>query len=276
MQAAKKRLGLMAREKALAASASSPTRLYHYTNAAGLEGILDSKTIWATQFDFLNDRSEFFYAADVIKERLGERGDDFGSTVKSIDEIVKTMLTLPHYVASFCEHSDLLSQWRGYAQTNDGYAVGFRFQNLLRKQDPKRGVQLAQLIYPRAEQNRCVDLVLDAVRKTVEKSTGKANEFGLLATLNLLPFLHRFKHELFSGEGEWRLIGSADDVTPEKFRIVRGHFVPYIAFPLEADDIDVIVQGPGTYRAGNKEAIERFAKLNGFTPTVISSELPLV
>jgi hypothetical protein len=31
-----------------------PELLFHYTNAKGLHGILSSKTLWATGFQFLN------------------------------------------------------------------------------------------------------------------------------------------------------------------------------------------------------------------------------
>ena len=37
-------------------------RLFHYTSAEGLYGILDSECLWATHFKFLNDSSEFFAA----------------------------------------------------------------------------------------------------------------------------------------------------------------------------------------------------------------------
>jgi hypothetical protein len=278
MDNAKSGVGLIveAREKALMSLAPRPESLYHYTNAAGLKGIIESKTIWATQFDFLNDRTEFLYAIDVIKGRLEARGDVFSPAAFSIGDIGKTLTKQPHYVASFCEHHDLLSQWRGYAQTNDGYSVGFRFQDLARKKDLARGVDLVQLIYQRSEQDRLLDMVLDAGQEAIDASPGASIKIATATVINLLPFFYRFKHELFSGESEWRLIGSADDVTPEKFRVVGGHFVPYIEFPLEAGDIDLVVQGPGAYRDGNKEAIERFAKLHGFTPTVISSGVPLV
>ena len=37
--------------------------LYHYTSMSGLAGILESRTVWATEFGALNDTSELTYAA---------------------------------------------------------------------------------------------------------------------------------------------------------------------------------------------------------------------
>jgi len=34
--------------------------LHHYTSFAGISGILESQTIWATQFSHLNDSSEVY------------------------------------------------------------------------------------------------------------------------------------------------------------------------------------------------------------------------
>ncbi|HLK69493.1 MAG TPA: hypothetical protein VKU19_38955 [Bryobacteraceae bacterium] len=90
-----------------------PEHLYHYTNGEGLWGILRTRTIWATQFDFLNDRSEFTYAFEVVKERLTAQAGAEASAelIPKLDKGVNQQP--PHYVASFCVDGDLLSQWRG-------------------------------------------------------------------------------------------------------------------------------------------------------------------
>jgi len=41
--------------------------LSHYTTRHGLEGILETETLWATHFLELNDRSEFFYAWNALQ-----------------------------------------------------------------------------------------------------------------------------------------------------------------------------------------------------------------
>ncbi len=43
-------------------------RIFHYTSAQGLYGILESKCFWATHFQFLNDSKEFYVARDSLIE----------------------------------------------------------------------------------------------------------------------------------------------------------------------------------------------------------------
>ena len=42
-----------------------PAAVYHYTDAAGLQGILDSGVLWATDYRYLNDSSELRYIFDL-------------------------------------------------------------------------------------------------------------------------------------------------------------------------------------------------------------------
>jgi hypothetical protein len=44
-----------------------PPLLYHYTDATGLLGIVQSRAIWATHIRYLNDAQEFDYAADLAR-----------------------------------------------------------------------------------------------------------------------------------------------------------------------------------------------------------------
>ncbi len=44
--------------------------LWHYTTGAGLQGILESGTIYATQVACLNDSTEIRYASSLFKKAL--------------------------------------------------------------------------------------------------------------------------------------------------------------------------------------------------------------
>ena len=46
------------------------SELFHYTNGDGLRGILNSKTLWATNFRDLNDFSEIVHAKKFIEEAI--------------------------------------------------------------------------------------------------------------------------------------------------------------------------------------------------------------
>jgi hypothetical protein len=47
--------------------------LHHYTNLSGLEGIYQSQTLWAMQFDQQNDPTEFSVLKKPLTIALGER-----------------------------------------------------------------------------------------------------------------------------------------------------------------------------------------------------------
>jgi len=45
-------------------------RLYHYTTAEGLRGIVESHELWATAAYYLNDSAEVAYGCKVVSEAL--------------------------------------------------------------------------------------------------------------------------------------------------------------------------------------------------------------
>ncbi|WP_114129889.1 MULTISPECIES: DUF2971 domain-containing protein [Thalassospira] len=146
--------------------------LFHYTNQAGLLGILNSNDLWASSYKFLNDREEVVFFKKVLRNSLlpffernlrnkrdldvmqsallrlhgysnlaSQQADEF------IDVLYKTTfqpqggrkeLVHPFFV-SFCSHSDsyekkngLLSQWRGYG-SDGGFAIEFDVKELSRQ-----------------------------------------------------------------------------------------------------------------------------------------------
>ena len=104
-----------------------PEVLYHYTSAEGLLGIVQSGEIWSTNVLYLNDSSELSHATEVLRSELDatplQLQPNAGTFSMSIP-VYSHDLALDHFVASFCEGSDLLSQWCGYG-TGAGYAIGF-------------------------------------------------------------------------------------------------------------------------------------------------------
>jgi Protein of unknown function (DUF2971) len=134
--------------------------VFHYTDSAGLLGILSSKSLFATHYRYLNDVSEGSLIRDLILPILedeireinpklrergllrgfyefhGARGDRlqaegfYTSLVNGLDNAT------PPFVLSFCRHTEdktiehgLLSQWRGYAGSA-GFAIEFDVDEL--------------------------------------------------------------------------------------------------------------------------------------------------
>ena len=94
-----------------------PHRLYHYTSADGLLGIMRTETLWATCARYMNDASEVTYGQQIVCESVeaaakAETGiarewlDRFVGVIPRVHDAHET------YIASFCETPDMLSQWR--------------------------------------------------------------------------------------------------------------------------------------------------------------------
>lgn len=133
----------------------SHDELYHYTTAAGLSGILRSKSLWATHASFVNDEEEIlgFYNR-VLPKILRPVFRKHVENIKDQPEFQKQQGNMPfelyceeqfgkimrgarsaaslwhdHYITSFSTTTDpwerkhgLLSQWRAYGP-DGGYAL---------------------------------------------------------------------------------------------------------------------------------------------------------
>ena len=108
--------------------------LYHYTGINGFMGIMENRELWATNSKYLNDKMECRQglkdSINVIEELWD--GNHLRNSVypillwNKIQDILKYKNDSNIYSISFCQESDLLSQWRGYGRRG-GVAIGFDF-----------------------------------------------------------------------------------------------------------------------------------------------------
>lgn len=142
--------------------ATAHPELFHYTSRLGLEGILKSQCLWATNYRHLNDSTEIILFKDKLKEILEPTVRDIfvGMVVDGIgkpgdlakygglDAVVKhdasewvdkcfESFDDEIYIASFCgtskdeyiRRNGLLSQWRSYGQ--GGFCIELDTRRLL-------------------------------------------------------------------------------------------------------------------------------------------------
>ncbi len=121
------------------ADRAEPELLYHYTTEKGLYGILESDTIWATHYKFLNDSSERTLGFDIYRNATESVDRSTLVIPQHIMQAEREVLCnyfneIDAYVVSFTKDSwdygrdypgDRLSQWRGCAQGTQGYCLGF-------------------------------------------------------------------------------------------------------------------------------------------------------
>lgn len=205
--------------------------IFHYTNSAGLLGILQTKCLFATDYRYLNDLSEGSMIRDLILpifereieeiikvlvekellrgfyEGLGSRGNRlqaegfYKSLVNSFNQ------TTPPCVLSFCRHSKpktiehgLLSQWRAYAGSV-GFAIEFDETELLELLK----VEHEKFVYPvmKSDYVRYTDygelfdpnaydgVAKELTRRTFERFGGK-DVSALTGRMDLDPVMFKF------------------------------------------------------------------------------------
>jgi hypothetical protein len=116
----------------LANVSDAPTDpLYHYTDAAGLLGIVKNQEIWFSNIFHLNDSDELSYGLGMALDILHKISNDSNNRfLTGFCQIFERFITHKYgnifgfYVASFSRAKDDLGQWRAYAADGKGFALG--------------------------------------------------------------------------------------------------------------------------------------------------------
>lgn len=272
-----------------------PEIVYHYTNAAGLHGIISSGQFWATDIWFLNDAEELNYARMSVLDELQRRADIIappdvdgytdaeGSRALVLRNIHKELDASPAtspectyhvYVACFCDSGDLLSQWRAYGG-DLGYAVGFRSDALLDVATSRSGGNFMGVTYGIDTARPRLDQVLENLAPAPTGRPGSKANVKLMQ--EVLPIVATIKHPTFSEEREWRLFcaqwGLGDGLN---FRSGAVGLIPYINLPFPKEAISSLIVGPGRYsdvrKRGALKLLEAFGL--GHVP-ITGSESPI-
>ncbi len=268
---------------------SQPDLLWHYTNLAGLLGIIEHQELWATDLRYLNDSTEFKYGLERVLAVLRQRDDRYGDVADLFEEIADAVETIIQaFVVCFSTHHDNLSLWRGYG--HQGYALGFERDKLEQYFGVSPFVEifpprLQQIAYKQGLQESLVDAVLAQHRIEPDPDTdGGAANIPLIMHLYLLT--GALKHPAFRDEGEIRLTFSRDieDTGSDvKFREGKLGPTPYLPLPL-TDSAGVfkeallrkIVVGPTPYPSEAERGVRQFLETRGLRDVkVTSSEVPL-
>jgi hypothetical protein len=228
--------------------AELPELLFHYTSSGGMRGILESSRLWATNYRFLNDASEVGYGMalfeSLVQEKLASSSTDVISeflgrtlhTANAFDGMFDC------YIACFCEQDDLLNQWRVYAGTGGGYALGFRAKEIGQRWGellPTQDFLLRKVVYDEGLQRRLISEVLECATLALSKATqgiSVADANNLIARCcqfvrsEVADYLFCFKHPAFAVEQEWRLchIVSPGEEGHVQFRDGPYGLTPYV------------------------------------------------
>lgn len=222
------------------AQATLPGCLYHYTTQTGVLGIVEKAELWATKIQYMNDATEFGLALSMAREELNRLFEISTSSSKkvacsSFQRSLSGLEDINIFAVCLCEDGDLLSQWRGYAGDNQGYAIGFDTHALTQAALPM-GFTLGKCTYDRDLQQRNVN---EAVAYCLEEEEAIPSRTNWAYHGPLADILFRcgafFKDRSFSEEMEWRLLSPTVTFHESRiaFRAGRSMVTPYYALPIK-------------------------------------------
>jgi hypothetical protein len=256
--------------------------LAHYTNLAGLYGILETGQLWASNIAFLNDREELLHGVKCARRALSTIINDGKLRVwrDAIREVVKQIEDgrLPNtYAACFCEKTDLLSQWRGYGGNEQGICLAFDTSGLDALKSGKRSF-LAPVQYGLVKGKTTLRNSLRARLLAIDEDdfTAMGEDQKRDTVYNVLSeLIPRFKHKGFEAELEWRLVIQHETLRSSvSFRANKNVLVPYIKLGTSPLPLKYIRIGPGTDLDLTERSITVFLEAKGYDVPVRRSRVP--
>jgi hypothetical protein len=208
-----------------------PEVLYHYTSLPSAYAILRSDALWMTKIRYLDDTSELEIGIATFKLLLEEHlkapaPPDEHQLFEAVHNGLGSVAASNICVTSFCEHGDLLSQWRWYGEGGRGLSLGVSMKVL---RGLARGtINLWKCIYD-ADAHRellqsMIERLLAAYRLECDRSGGPLGaearhylvERFFASFLQIAPII---KNPNFAEEREWRLVTLPVDIDDEAYGV---------------------------------------------------------
>ncbi len=241
-------------EQSIASLGDEPDNVYHYTNHDALVGILQSKKLWASKFEYLNDRREMHHGVEIFRDILGnflqlfpfredeEKKDLYETWLRMQMPFVESEFNPADkydlYSASFCAARDQSSAWLSYGDSGHGYALGFSHRHL--KNAAKGGGFTYQRVIYNTDTIR--QLILEGMIEATNRYFGRLWDERMHHCANsewhsweiysnillLLPF---FKQRQWEDEREFRVLLTESTQYPLQHRRTTSvEDIPYIEF----------------------------------------------
>jgi hypothetical protein len=209
--------------------------LWHYTTWEGLHGIITNGELWASHVAYLNDTSEFWHGFELFGERLPESERLIKDEILGDARSRNVSGVRPTYVVSFTEEFDSLAQWRGYAGSSIGFALGFD-RTRLQDRAATWEFRLAKCTYAASEKEALLEPLLARLRLERQQQNPRLRNIVLESLPRIAAEL---KNESFTSEQEYRLISNETSENLIKktrgieFRAKGRLFVPYIKLDIK-------------------------------------------
>ena len=244
-------------------SEKSPEHIYHYTSVEGFFEIVKSKTLWLSDYSYLNDKRELTHGIELIQDVAAELQKDeirqpaidlLDTWIRDIGQIHRVC------IASFSADGDSLSQWRSYGSV----ALGFEPRDVSLH---AHGTNLQRVEYDRDKQRALARTYLHHLREAymVDSEGNRLERIPDVyhRTDRLIELIAFFKDPAFSVENEYRLAyieypqtfdSLGIEAPAKRFRVSRSRILPYVVsseiepFPGNERPLEIreVVLGPET------------------------------
>ncbi len=249
--------------------------IWHYTDSAGLLGVLQSNALWATSTSMLNDAREIQFGLDIARDIWNSEGaaliDGWIAAMPPghdpgpisplaarfiagvIERVAEDLETNGVFVACASMEPDSLSQWRGYGGVQ-GYALGLKpkvdlgvLPAIEATPPMKAGIVMPRwrpVIYERSRQEEVVRQTLGflsvlAPRDGSDFSHPDWNAMYFGAALSLAEAIVSLKHAGFADEREVRMALTYRPLDGYlRFRPTALGITPYLALAARNPDFD--------------------------------------
>lgn len=268
--------------------------IYHYTSPSGLKSILQNKTLWVSDFAFLNDKSENRYLYEVLGKTLKKPKPSLKLNADFLCELT-TILNhrtnnIPYnyyrYICSFSSNPDSLSLWNYYTKTatGAGYNIGFDLKLLLSNisPSPEKELKCSKVLYEPTEQIDLLEKAVVGYNSAYESAPTAEEKCQVLSELkSCLDILSAYiKHPAFINEEEVRIcITQKRDASIPRdadYREANGIMVPYLSLNFPTDAVKCINVSPTNEKELSIHGISSMLMDFGYSAAnVRPSEIPL-
>lgn len=278
--------------------AEAPTKLlYHYTSLRGLQGMVDSRTLWVSEVRYLNDAEELRHINRWLQHEISAHLHDTSTNAHRRECLAQFSVWLPSrlqdgpmlFVGSFTENGNLLSQWRGYCPHGKGVSIGFGPTKIV-VQAERASYLLGRCVYDSERKRTLAQDILQAVmtradelgpRSRAHPSNSYYHVFQEVEP-DLLRIAALLKDHSFHEELEWRVVSPVCNdyaEAPISFRDGKSMLIPYMEFPLARSDrgsllIDHVFMGPTPDMNLAMHSLTRYFSRAGIHHQISNCQIP--
>lgn len=286
---------------------ASSTRLWHYTDTYGAQGILEGQRFWASSASLMNDAAEITFGLEAMRFALECWQPRDGAALEAVtlvrhyggvlqDDLQPAAL----FVLSASRSEVLLNQWMNYANVS-GYALELTAEPLVVAGDLPRSTELVPswmyVVYGWDEAVQHARSVLDglvAPGGVLARLLELGQDPDNFLRVQLTVLAASMKHAGFAAEQEARFLVAAPDQSVVQYRPSTRGILPYVELELPADARSrstrgnragtpwrlplwsVIVGPPESTAERRTAAFESYKLAMGWPITVDSSGIPWV